>query len=211
MSSSAYVPSRRLVLADLLPKSLAREVVLVAFGVLLTALAAQVIIPLPFTPVPITGQTFAILLLGAAYGPARGAWTLLAYLAVGAVGVPVYTEASGGYEVFLGATGGYLVAFPIAALVVGALARRGWDRKVLGTAVAFAVGSLVVYGIGVPWLAIVTGMSLPAAVAAGAIPFLVGDAIKALLAAAALPIAWRLLGRGDGPADADRTDASADA
>lgn len=202
MSSSAYVPSRRLVLADLLPQSLVREVTLVALGVLLTALAAQLIIPLPYTPVPITGQTFAVLLIGAGYGAARGAWTLLAYLAVGAVGVPVFTEASGGYEVFLGATGGYLVAFPIAALLVGALARRGWDRKVGRTVLAFVVGSLVIYGIGVPWLAIATGMSLPEALAGGAVPFLLWDGLKAVLAAVALPAAWRLANRGTEDVDA---------
>jgi biotin transport system substrate-specific component len=201
MSSSAYVPSRRLVLADLLPQSLAREVGLVFIGVLLTAVAAQVVVPLPFTPVPITGQTFAILLLGAAYGPARGALTMGAYLLVGAVGVPVFAEASGGYEVFAGATAGYLVAFPVAALAVGALARRGWDRTPWGVAAAFALVSLIVYGLGVPWLAVAVGMDLPTAVAAGAVPFLIGDAVKALLAALALPLAWKLTGRsGDAEA-----------
>jgi biotin transport system substrate-specific component len=198
VSTASLAPSRRLVLADLLPKSLLREVALVAVGVLLTAAAAQVVIPLPFTPVPITGQTFAVLLLGAAYGSARGAGTMLAYLAVGAAGVPVFTEASGGVEVFQGATVGYLLAFPIAALAVGALARRGWDRKVLGMAVAFVVGSLIIYGVGVPGLAAVTGWPLGEAVAKGAVPFLVGDAVKALLAAATLPLAWKLLGeRGE--------------
>jgi biotin transport system substrate-specific component len=197
MSSSAYAPSRRLVIADLLPRSAVREVLLVAFGVLLTALVAQVVIPLPFTPVPITGSTFAVLLLGAAFGPARGAASLGAYLLVGALGVPVFAEASGGFQVFAGVTGGYLVGFPIAALAVGALARRGWDRSVLGMGGAFLIGSLIVYAIGVPWLAIVTGMSLPAAIAAGAVPFLVGDAVKAVLAAGALPLAWRLVGRRD--------------
>jgi biotin transport system substrate-specific component len=198
VSTASLAPSRRLVLADLLPKSLLREFALVAVGVLLTAAAAQVVIPLPFTPVPITGQTFAVLLLGAAYGSARGAGTMLAYLAVGAAGVPVFTEASGGVEVFQGATVGYLLAFPIAALAVGALARRGWDRKVLGMAVAFVVGSLIIYGVGVPGLAAVTGWPLGEAVAKGAVPFLVGDAVKALLAAATLPLAWKLLGeRGE--------------
>lgn len=191
MSSSAYAPARRLVLADLLPGTLVREVLLVAFGVLVTALAAQFVIVLPFTPVPITGSTFGILLVGAAYGARRGAATIGIYLLVGAVGVPVFTEASGGFQVFLGATGGYLVAFPIAAYVVGALARRGWDRNVVGMAGAFAIGSLIIYAIGVPWLAIVAGMDAGTAINAGAVPFLVGDAVKAVLAGLALPLAWK--------------------
>jgi biotin transport system substrate-specific component len=191
VSSSAYAPSRRLVLADLLPQSITREVLLVVAGVLVTALAAQVVVPLPFTPVPITGSTFAVLLVGGAYGARRGAVTMGTYLLVGAVGVPVYAEASGGFQVFAGATGGYLVAFPIAAYVVGALARRGWDRSIGGMAAAFAIGSLLVYAIGVPWLAIVAGMSLPQAVTAGALPFLIGDAVKAALAGIALPLAWK--------------------
>lgn len=192
MSSSAYAPTaRRAVLADLLPASITREVALVALGVLVTALAAQFIVLLPFTPVPITGSTFAILLVGAAYGAKRGAATMGTYLLVGAIGVPVFTEASGGVQVFLGATGGYLVAFPIAAYVVGALARRGWDRNVAGMAAAFAIGSLIIYAIGVPWLAIVAAVDLPTAVALGAVPFLIGDAVKAVLAGLALPLAWK--------------------
>lgn len=195
MSSVPYAGQpRRIVLAELLPRTAAREIALVAFGVLLTAVAAQVIIPLPFTPVPITGSTFAVLLVGTAFGPARGALTLLAYLAVGAIGVPVFTEASGGYEVFVGATGGYLVAFPLSALAVGALARRGWDRRPALMALSFLVGSLIVYAIGVPWLAVVADVSLGQALALGAVPFLVGDAIKALLAGLALPVAWKLTG-----------------
>jgi biotin transport system substrate-specific component len=201
MSSSAYAPTaRRAVLADLLPGTLVREVLLVTAGVLLTALAAQLIIPLPFTPVPITGSTFAILLVGGAYGARRGAATIGTYLLVGAVGVPVFTEASGGFQVFLGATGGYLVAFPIAAYLVGALARRGWDRNVAGMAAAFALGSLTIYAIGVPWLAIVAGLDLTTAITAGAVPFLVGDAVKAVLAGLALPLAWKATKLGD---DAD--------
>jgi biotin transport system substrate-specific component len=191
MSSSALAPSRRAVLVDLLPASLGRDVALVAAGVLLTALAAQLVVPLPFTPVPITGTTFAVLLLGAAYGPARGAASLGAYLLIGMLGVPVFAEFSGGVSVVLGATGGYLIAFPIAALVVGALARRGWDRSVAGTAAAFALGSLLIYAIGVPWLAIVAGMDLRTALGAGALPFLLGDVVKAVLAGVALPLAWK--------------------
>lgn len=199
MSSSVFVAQPRLVLADLMPKSLTRELALVIGGVILTAAAAQLVVPLPFTPVPITGQTFAVLLLGFAYGPTRGAVTLGTYVMIGAAGVPVYASAAGGVEVAFGATGGYLMAFPLAAALVGAMARRGWDRGVLGTAAAFVLGSVLIYAIGVTWLAAVTTMSWGQAFLAGAAPFLVGDAIKAILAAVALPLAWRAVGRQDPP------------
>lgn len=194
MSSSIHVPPR-LVLADLIASSVLREIALVVGGVTLTAMAAQVVIPLPFTPVPITGQTFAVLLLGFAFGPARSAVTLGAYVMIGAAGVPVYASAGGGIDVAFGATGGYLIAFPLAAAFVGSCARRGWDRKVIGTAAAFAMGSLIIYALGVSWLSVVTGMSFAQAFIAGAVPFLLGDVIKALLAGLALPLAWRAVGR----------------
>lgn len=163
----------------------------------LTALAAQVRIPLPFTPVPITGSTFAVLLGGAALGMRAGAASQLLYLAMGAIGLPVFTEASGGIEVFAGATGGYLVGFVLAAGLVGWLAERRYDRRFVTAVWLFALGNLVIYAVGVPWLMAVTGFGPAEAVSKGALPFVIGDLLKIAAAAGLTPVAWKLLGRGD--------------
>lgn len=191
----------RQVLADLIPaessraRAIARDVTLVVAVAALTALAAQVRVPLPFSPVPVTGQTFAVLLGAAALGPVRGAAAQALYVAVGLIGVPVFAEGASGVQVLFGATGGYLIGFVLSGAVVGALARRGMDRGVLGTVLAYVAGSLVIYAIGMPWLAVVAGVDAGAAFAMGVAPFLIGDAIKAVLAGALLPSAWRLTGR----------------
>lgn len=195
MSAAAPLAGHRPVLADLIPRTVARDVVLVVGAVLLTAASAQVVIPLPFTPVPITGQTFAVLLAGAALGPARGALAMALYWLAGAAGLPFYADAASGVQAAIGATGGYLAGFVLAGLVVGAFARRGLDRNPLGTLAAFVAGSLVIYAVGVPWLAYVLDLPLREAVAAGLLPFVLGDALKALLAAGLLPGAWRLANR----------------
>ena len=196
MTSTPLVAPRP-VLADRVPRVAARDVLLVSAGALLTAAAAQVFVPLPFTPVPISGQTFAVLLVAAALGPARGVASMGLYLLLGLVGLPFYAEGASGVTVIAGATGGYLVGFVVAAYVVGHLARRGMDRKVWSTAAAYLIGSLVIYAVGVPWLAVAVGVSLPEALMMGLVPFLIGDAVKAALAAGLLPAAWKLL--GDGP------------
>lgn len=188
--STAAVPVRRPVLADLVPRSLARDVGLVLGVALLTAVAAQVAIP--FWPVPVTGQTFAVLLGAAALGPARGLSAQAVYLLMGGVGLPFFTGARSGWAVFADTTGGYLIGFLVASVVVGWFARRGLDRRPLGTALAFAVGSLVIYLFGATWLAVVLDLSAGEALAVGVVPFLAGDVLKALLAAGLLPAAWRL-------------------
>lgn len=185
----------RRVLADLLPGTVARDIALVLGVAALTALAAQIRIPVPGLAVPITGQTFAVLLGAAAIGPVRGALAQALYLTVGLVGLPVFTGGASGVEVVFGASGGYIVGFVVASFVVGALARRGLDRGVLGTVLAFAAGTAVIYAIGVPWLAVSTGMSPLDALMTGAVVFLVGDALKAALAGVLLPGAWRLTER----------------
>ncbi|MCP2264430.1 biotin transporter BioY [Promicromonospora thailandica] len=185
----------RRVLADLLPGTVARDIALVVGVAALTALAAQLRIPVPGLPVPVTGQTFAVLLGAAAIGPVRGALAQALYLAVGLVGLPVFTGGAAGVEVLFGASGGYIVGFVVASIVVGALARRGLDRGVLGTVLAYAAGTATIYAIGVPWLAVTTGMAPGAALMAGAVVFLVGDAIKAVLAGVVLPGAWKLTER----------------
>jgi len=182
----------RPVLADLLPRALVRDALLVMGAALLTALCAQIVIPLPFSPVPLTGQTFAVLLTAAALGPLRGLAGQALYLALGLVGLPFFQGGESGWTYATGATGGYLVGFLVAAVVVGACSRRGLDRTPLGTLAAFALGTLTIYAFGAPWLASVTQMDLGGAFRAGVLPFLPGDALKAALAAGLLPAAWRV-------------------
>jgi biotin transport system substrate-specific component len=165
----------------------------VAFS-LLVALAAQVVIPLPFTPVPLTGQTFAVLLAGALLGPRLGALAMLAYLAEGAAGLPFFRGGAGGVGHFYGPTAGYLLAFPLAAFVTGHLAERGWDRRFLTAAAAMALGSLVILAGGWAWLTLLFRTAAEA-FRLGVAPFLLGDVVKIALAAALLPAGWALLRR----------------
>ncbi|WP_440899974.1 biotin transporter BioY [Actinosynnema sp.] len=185
------VPGRRAVLADLVPGALARDVALVVAGAGLTGVAAQIALPVPGTPVPITGQTFAALLVGAALGWRRGSASMLLYLVAGMAGVPWFQGASYGTPPSLG----YVVGFVFASSLVGYLAARGGDRTPLRTAGTMALGNLAIYAFGVPWLMAATGMGLGAALAAGVVPFLVGDAIKTALAAGLLPATWALVNR----------------
>ena len=158
-------------------------------------LASQVEIPLGFTPVPISGQTFAVLLVGAAYGPALGGLTLLAYLGVGLLGAPVYSGGDSGWAIVKGATGGYLVGFVLAAVLTGWLARRRWDRRFNSAVAAMLSGSVVVYLLGLPWLAHVASLDLEGTLEAGLYPFVVGDLLKLYLAGMLLPAAWKLVSR----------------
>ncbi|MFJ3585061.1 biotin transporter BioY [Streptomyces sp. NPDC090127] len=197
--STAAAPVRPLgslrsgkVLADLLPSSRARDIALVVGGAALTGFAAQIAVPVPGSPVPVSGQTFAALLVGTALGARRGFLSLALYAVVGMAGVPWFAEAASGYAM---PSFGYILGMLLAATVVGALARRGADRSVLRTAGTMVLGSAVIYAVGVPYLAFATGMTLPQAVAAGLTPFLIGDALKAALAMGALPTAWKFLGR----------------
>ena len=177
-----------------LPRSGVMSIILVVAAAALTALAAQWRIQLPFTPVPITGQTFAVLLTGAALGWKLGAAGQLLYLVVGALGAPVFTDSSGGIEVIRGATGGYLIGFVFAAGLVGWMAEHRQDRTFATMFTAFILGSFVIYVFGVAGLMIATGWSLTEAVARGVVLFLLGDLIKAAAAGVLLPGAWRLLG-----------------
>jgi biotin transport system substrate-specific component len=165
-------------------------------GSLAVAALAQVAIPLPWTPVPITGQTLGVLLVGAALGAKRGGAALLLYLAEGAAGLPFFAGGVGGAQVFLGPTGGYLIGFPLAAAAVGWLAERGWDRHVGSTALAMLIGTAIPFATGAAWLGVFVGFDR--AVALGVVPFLPGAVIKIGVAAAALPLAWRWLGRPAG-------------
>ncbi|MFI6527493.1 biotin transporter BioY [Streptomyces uncialis] len=185
------------VLADLLPASSVararvRDAVLVVGGAALTGIAAQLVVPVPGSPVLVTGQTFAALLVGTSLGAGRGFLALALYALVGMAGMPWFANGTSGAG---GATFGYVLGMLLAATVVGALARRGGDRSVLRTAGTMVIGSAIIYAVGVPYLAASTPLSLTGAVAAGLTPFLIGDALKAALAMGALPTAWRLAKR----------------
>lgn len=170
-----------------------RRVLLVLAGSVLVALAARVTIPLPFTPVPITGQTFAVLLVGALLGSRAGAAAMITYLVEGAMGLPVFAGGRGGADVLVGPTAGYLYGFVAAAFVTGWLCERGWDRRVHTAALAMLVGNAVIYLFGLPWLAYFIGPDR--VLVAGLLPFIPGDLFKVVLAALALPGGWKLLGR----------------
>ncbi len=172
---------------------LALEVGLVLAGSLVVALSAQLQYRLPFTPVPITGQTLGVLLVGAALGSRRGALALLAYLSEGAAGLPVFAGGGFGLAWLVGPTAGYLWGLPLAAWVVGRLAERGWDRGPAKAAAGMVIGNLSIYLVGLPWLAAFVGVER--VLFAGLLPFVPGDLIKVALAAAALPTAWALIGR----------------
>jgi len=166
------------------------DLALVAGGSLLVALAAQIAVPLPFTPVPWTLQPLAVLLVGALLGARRGAAALAAYLVEGAAGLPVFAGGAFGVAPLLGPTAGYLVGFVPAAFVTGFLAERGWDRRFVTTWAAMALGSATLFAFGVAWLSRFVGWQ--GALAAGLLPFVVGDVFKQLLAAVLLPSMWRL-------------------
>ncbi len=147
---TAQAAARPRVLADLIPGELVRDVALVVGAAALTGVAAQVAVPLPFTPIPLSLQTLTVLLAGAALGPMRGGLAMGLYLVAGVIGVPWFSEQRSGWEF---ASFGYIVGFVLAAIVVGAFARRGADRTVIGTAGLMVLGNLLIYAIGVPWLA----------------------------------------------------------
>jgi len=177
-----------------LPRTRVVSVVLVVAAAALTALAAQWRFHLPFTPVPITGQTFAVLLTGAALGARLGASGQALYLVAGALGAPVFAAGSGGIEVIRGATGGYLVGFVVAAGLVGWMAEHRQDRTFPTMFTAFVLGSGVIYSFGVVGLMAAVGFGLEEAVTKGVVPFLLGDLIKAAAAGVLLPAAWQLAG-----------------
>jgi biotin transport system substrate-specific component len=196
-AASVPAPSRPLVLADLVPGARVRDAVLVVSGVLLTALLAQVAVPVPGSPVPITGQTLAVVLTAAALGPARGVSVQILYIAAALVGLPFYSEASGGVDVVFGATGGYVLGFIPAAYLIGLAARHGADRHLVKSLPLFVAGQAVIFAVGVPWLAVSTGMSASQALDAGFYPFILGGIVKAVLAAGVLGGAWAVVRRRD--------------
>lgn len=196
-AAAAPLPVRLPVLADVVPGARVRDALLVGGAALLTALLAQVAVPVAGSPVPITGQTLAVVLTAAALGPARGVAGQALYLLLGAVGLPFYSDASGGVEVVVGATGGYLLGFLPAALLIGLAAQQGHDRRVTRALPLFVAGQLVIFAVGVPWLAVAADLSPAQALEAGFYPFIVGGLVKAAIAGMLLPAAWRFVGGRD--------------
>lgn len=193
MTSAALPgPARPLVLGDLLPGTLVRDAALVLGGAALVGLTAQVSLPLPGTVVPLTGQTFGVLLVGAALGWRRALPSMALYLLAGMAGMPWFADHSSGSAA---PSLGYVIGFLLAAPVVGALAARGGDRTPVRTALTMGLGTLLIYAVGVPYLAASLDVSLVRAVELGLRPFLIGDALKVLLAAGLLPAAWTLTRR----------------
>ncbi len=192
----ATIPAR-VITGKVLPRTTTWTIALTIGFALLSAAAAQIRIPLGFTPVPITGQTFAVLLAGAALGATWGGASQLLYVLLGAVGLPFFAGGNGGWEYATGSTLGYLIGFVVAAYVVGLMAERRQDRSVLSAVPAFLTGNLIIYTFGVPWLyysieSISTG---EAALAAGFTPFIAGDLVKIVVAGLLLPAAWKLADR----------------
>ncbi|MEU1179214.1 biotin transporter BioY [Streptomyces sp. NPDC005820] len=191
MSTAAASASPGQVLADLLPASRVRDVALVLGGAALTGLAAQISVPVPGSPVPVTGQTFAALLVGTSLGARRGVSALVLYALAGLAGVPWFAGGASGLSVSFG----YILGMILASAAVGALARRGADRTVWRTAGAMLIGEAIIYAVGVPYLAYAADIPFSTAVSVGLTPFLIGDAVKALLAMGLLPTAWKFADR----------------
>ena len=172
----------------------AKQAVLVVVGVVVLTMAANIRVPM--WPVPITMQTFAVLTIGATYGARLGGVTLLAYLALGALGLAVFTGETAGLAYMMGPTGGYLVGFAVAAVAMGWLAERGWDKSVASMAGALLIGNAIVYAFGLPWMAYLFLAEKGAVwvVQWGMTNFLLGDALKLVLAAMLIPAVWKLVG-----------------
>ena len=188
---TAFAKNETLLSVALAPFDVVRQVGLVIGFSLLTALAAQVVIPIG--PIPITGQTFAVLLTGALLGSRLGAMAMIAYLIEGASGLPFFSGGHGGLIYLMGPTGGYLIAFPAAAYITGAFAEHGWDRRFLTAAAAMAIGSAIIMLSGWAWFSVLMRTSPMLTLYATVVKFIPGDLVKISLAAAVLPSGWKLL------------------
>ncbi len=183
-------------LADrLFARGIVMDAVLVSAGAAVTAIAAQVVIPL--WPVPITGQTLAVLLVGSSLGALRGTLSMLLYAVLGLVGLPVFSDANSGLSVILGPTGGYILGFVFAAAFTGWIAQRSWDRKILRSMFGFLGGTVVVFACGLPWLAFALGLTLEQTLVAGLYPFILGGIVKMAIAAAIMTLGWSFFERED--------------
>ena len=195
------IASEPRVLSDVFSSSRVKDVILVVAYAGFIGLSAQFVIHLPFTPVPITGQTFAVLLGASMLGPIRSVLGAGFYLVLGLAGLPWFAGGTGGFSIVSAPSFGYLVGFVVAAMIVGAMAQRGFDKGVAGTAAEMVIGNLVIYAFGLIWLSHALGVSFAKAVSLGATPFLVGDLLKLVLAAVLLPSMWKLSDRFNGSGD----------
>jgi biotin transport system substrate-specific component len=175
-----------------------RHLVLVVAGALFVYLSAQIRIPLPDNLVPITGQTFGVLLVGGALGFRRGLASVALYVLLGVIGLPFFAGGDSGLEIMTGVRGGYLIGFIVAGAIVGRLAELGWDRHLGGAVGAMAIGNALIYVVAVPWFMVVTGEDLQATLRSALVPFVAGDLLKLLLAALLFPAAWWVVGRRPG-------------
>ncbi len=186
----------RPVLADrLFSRGIVMDGVLVAAGAAVTAIAAQVVVPI--WPVPITGQTLAVLLVGSSLGALRGALAMVLYAVLGVVGLPVFSDASSGIGVVLGPSGGYIIGFIFSAAFTGWIAQRSWDRRILRAILAFLGGTVLTFAVGLPWLSFALGLNLFETLEAGLFPFIVGGIIKMLIAAGIITVGWTYIDRED--------------
>jgi len=195
MSTLSLAIDRPTLVDKVLKRSIATDIALVAAGAALTAVAAQLAVPL--WPVPITGQTLAVLIVGSSLGAIRGSLSMILYAVLGIVGLPVFSDQAHGLSIVLGPTGGYIIGFIFAAAFTGWLAQRAWDHRILGAIASFLGGTVVTFAIGIPWLAVVLHLSPAQALAAGLYPFVLGGIIKAALAAGFIRLAWFGIGRAD--------------
>jgi biotin transport system substrate-specific component len=188
--SQAVLVGRRPTLADqFITRSLATDVALVVGGAAIVGIAAQFAVPL--WPVPVTGQTLAVLLVGSILGAVRGAISMVVYLVMGIAGLPVFSDASAGLDVLAGPTGGYVIGFIFSAALVGWIAERAGDRRFLGAGVGFAMGTIVTITFGLLWLSATLNLDLDQTLRGGLYPFIIGGILKSLIAAAVIPLVWR--------------------
>lgn len=180
------------VLADVVPRTWARQLALVVGAAAFVGLAAQVVVPLPFTPVPLTLQTFAVLLVGASLGTVRGVLALSLYAIAGMAGVPWFAAGSSGIAM---PSFGYILGFIAAAAIVGRVAEGGATRTVVRSAGLMLLGTVAIYAIGMTWLKFALDVTWSQALALGVTPFVIGDLVKVALAAGLLPLAWAALKR----------------
>jgi len=188
MSTLTLAIGRPTLADQLISRSLATDIALVVTGAAFTAFAAQLTVPL--WPVPVTGQTLAVLIVGSTLGAVRGALSMVVYAVLGIFGLPVFSEYSHGFGVIAGPTGGYIIGFIFAAALTGWLAQRSWDHRLLGAITSFTAGTLVTFAVGLPWLAAVLGTNLDLTLQYGLYPFIVGGIIKAFLATIFIRLAW---------------------
>ena len=195
MSSISSNSSNTLTNAVLPKSNLLTKLLLVTGGALFLALLAQIAIPVPSSPVPVTGQTLGVLLLATAYGANMGATTFALYLLIGIAGAPVFANRGFGIERLIGPTGGYLIGMLIASWVLGSLAGRKWDQRLRTALVTMLIGSLIIFTFGLIWLQQYTGKDWAWTFSAGLTPFIFGEILKIAIAGTALPTVWKVVGR----------------